>query len=376
MSALMHVRPLDRPGDADAVLDLAWRACRPHPQWVPYYLRAERRRLLRGEYRYFGNRGVRWQGLGLVDGGGRLVAAATSYVDPPLQRHLDRAVGFVGQYEALPGVDPTALLRAAHEWLAGEGAREVWAPVNCPLQIEGGGALTEGGERTAPFFSRWTPPRYAEVWEPAGYRPVRRFHNYVVDLTAPDLPDRMADHLRRAEAGGIRVRFVERKNFDAELRTLAELYNAAFDRHWGHGPVDVDDFVELASGLRDVAEPRMAAFAECDGQVAGFRIGFPQYEPVFRLLDGNLSWHKYPRLPLAMRRVREGISLIVGVRPEARGRGIAPALSAAVYREMLRRRYPRVIHSAIFDDNESSLRQVAKVGGVRDQGWTIFARDL
>jgi len=372
----MRIRVLDQPGDADAVLDLTWRACRPHPQWVPYYLRADRRRLLRGEYRYFSERGVRWRGLGLAGADGRLAAAATAYVDPPLQDHLGLAVGFVGQYEALPGIDPAPLIQAAHEWLAGEGATEVWAPVNCPFQIEAGGALTEGGERAAPFFSHWTPPHYAEVWEPSGYRPIQRYHNYAVDLTAPDLPDRIAGHRRRAESNGVRLRFLEKSRFDRDLRTLAGLYNATFGHHWGHGPIDVEQFVELTSSLRDIAEPKMAAFAECDGEVVGFRVGFPQYEPVFRMLDGDLAWHKYPRLPLAMRRVREGISLIVGVREDARGLGIAPALSAAIYEEMLRRRYPRVIHTAIFDDNANSRRQVGKVGGVRDQGWTIFGRDL
>ena len=91
------------------------------------------------------------------------------------------------------------------------------------------------------------------------------------------------------------------------------MYNATFDNLWGYGPI--------------AAELWMAAFAECDGEMVGFRVGFPQYEPVFRMLDGELTWHKYPRLPFAMRRVREGISLIVGVRAEARGRGIAPSLS-------------------------------------------------
>jgi GNAT superfamily N-acetyltransferase len=372
----MQVRSLDPHEAADAVVDLAWRVCREHPQWVPYYLRADRRRLLRGEYRYFTGRGVRWQSLGLMDDQGRLVATATGYVDPPLQAHLGCAVGFLGQYEALPGVDPSSLLRAVHEWLAGEGAREVWAPVNCPLQIEGGGVLTEGGERTAPFFSHWTPPHYAGVWEPAGYRAIQRYHNYVVDLAGPDVPDRLADLRRRAETNGIRIRHADRRSFDRELRTLAGLYNLTFDHHWGHGPMDAESFVELTSSLRDIAQPGMMAYAERDGEIVGFRIGFPQYEPVFRLLDGELRWHKYPRLPFAMRRVREGISLIVGVRPEARGLGIAPALSAAIYGEMVRRGYPRVIHTAIYDDNVNSQRQVGKVGGVRDQGWTIFGRDL
>lgn len=372
----MELRLLDRPGDPDAVIDLAWRVCRPHPQWVPYYLRSDRRRLLRGQYAFFRNRGVRSRGFGLVGGDGRLAVAATAYIDPPLQSHLGRAVGFLGQYEALPGVDPSPLMRAAHEWLAGEHVTEVWAPVNCPSQTELGGVLTEGAERTPPFFSHWTPPHYAEVWERAGYRPIQRFHNYVVDLSAPDLRDRLADSRQRAEAAGVRIRFANKRTFDTDLRTFAELYNATFHAHRGHGPMAVDEFVELTSTLRDIVEPRMAAFAECDGQVVGFRVGFPQYEPVFRMLDGHLAWHKYPRLPFAVRRVREGISLIVGVRPEARGQGIAPALSAAVYEEMLRRRYARVFHTAIFDTNVESQRQVAKLAGVRDQGWTIFGRDL
>jgi GNAT superfamily N-acetyltransferase len=169
---------------------------------------------------------------------------------------------------------------------------------------------------------------------------------------------------------------MEKQSFERDLRTVAELYNATFDHHWGHGPIDVEDFVELTSALQDVAEPRMAVFAEVGGETVGFRIGFPQFEPVFRLLNGEMRWHKYPRLPLAMRRIREGISLIVGVREDARGLGIAPALSACIYDEMLRRRYTRVIHTAIFDDNTNSQRQVGKIGGVQDQGWTIFGREL
>ena len=31
---------------------------------------------------------------------------------------------------------------------------------------------------------------------------------------------------------------------------------------------------------------------------------------------------------------------------------------------------------AVFDDNTNSQRQVAKVGGIRGQGWTIFGRSL
>ncbi|HKF16385.1 MAG TPA: hypothetical protein VKF14_04195 [Candidatus Dormibacteraeota bacterium] len=100
----MELRPLDRPEDVNAILDLAWRVCGRYPQWVPYYLRSDRRRLLRGEYSYFINRKVRRHTLGLFQDG-RLVATGTAYVDPPLQEHLGRAVGFLGQFETEPAVD-------------------------------------------------------------------------------------------------------------------------------------------------------------------------------------------------------------------------------------------------------------------------------
>src|SRR5438105_1583674 len=370
-----NVRPLDRPGDPDAVLALAWEVGRRHPQWVPYYLRDERRRLLRRECRYFGDRKVRARGFGAFEGR-RLLATATAYVDPPLQAHLGRQVGLLGQFECLEDADAAPVIEAAHGWLAAEGVREVWAPTNCPFQLEGGGVLTEGGERTAPFSSVWTPPHYAEPWDRAGYHPVQRFHNYVVDLGAADLAERMAEHRRRAEAQGVTFRRVDRRRFDRDHRLIAELYNATFARHWGHGPVDVDHFVELTAALREIVQPGLVVFAERDGETLGVRVAFPQLEPVFRMLDGDLSWWKYPRVPVAMREVTEGMSLLVGVRPEARGLGIAPALSACVYEEMRRRRYRTVVHTSVFDDNVNSQRQVAKMGGVRDQGWTIYARTL
>jgi GNAT superfamily N-acetyltransferase len=371
----LHVRRLDRPEDPDRVIRLAWEVGRPHPQWVPYYLRDERRRLLRREYRYFTDRKVRAEGFGAFEGE-RLMAAATAYVDPPLGAHLERQLGLLGQFECLGGVDATPVLDAAHEWLAAEGAREVWAPANCPFQIEGGGVLTEGGERSAPFLSVWTPAHYAEPWGPAGYRPIQSYHNYVVDLTAAELPGRMAEHRRRAEAQGVTFRPADRRRFDRDHRLIAELYNATFNRHWGHAPMEVEHFVELTASLREIVRPGLVVFAERGGETLGVRVAFPQLEPVFRVLDGDMSWWKYPRLPFALRRVAGGISLLVGVRPEARGLGIAPALSACVYEEMRRRRYRTVVHTAVFDDNVNSQRQVGKMGGVPDQGWTIFGRTL
>jgi GNAT superfamily N-acetyltransferase len=342
---------------------------------VPYYLRAERRRLLRREYRYFTERQVRARGFGAFEGD-RLVAAATAYVDPPLQAHLDREVGLIGQFECLPGVDVAPVLEAAHQWLSAEGAREVWAPANCPFQVEGGGVLTDGAGRSAPFLSVWTPPHYAGPWDRAGYRPIQTFHNYVVDLATAGLPERMAEHRRRVEAQGVTFRPADRRRFDRDHRLIAELYNATFDRHWGHGPMEVEHFVELTASLRDIVQPGLVVFAERGGETLGVRVAFPQLEPVFRVLDGDMSWWKYPRLPFALRRVTDGISLLVGVRPEVRGLGIAPALSASVYEEMRRRGYRTVVHTAVFADNVNSQRQVGKVGGVRDQGWTIFGRTL
>ena len=371
----MKTELLDRPETADEILALAWRVGRAHQQWVPYYLRPDRRRVLLREYAYFSGRGVEARTFGLRDGA-TLVATATAYVDPPLQSHLGRRVGLLGQFESLPGVDLAPMLADAHEWLAARGVGEVWAPANCPFQIEGGGTLTEGGERSCPFLSHWTPPYYREAWERAGYRPIQGYHNYVVDLAAPGLEERLAAHRRHAESHRVTFRPAERARFDREIRLIAELYNATFDRHWGHGPIAVEEFAQMTESLRDVAEPSMIVFAERDGRTVGVRVAFPQLEPVFRVLDGELRWWKYPRLPFALRRVRDGISLLVGVLPEARGLGIAPALSACVYDAMRRRGYRTVTHTAIFDDNVNSQRQVGKVGGVRGQGWSIYGRSL
>ena len=47
-----------------------------------------------------------------------------------------------------------------------------------------------------------------------------------------------------------------------------------------------------------------------------------------------------------------------------------------VYEQMRRKGFRTVVHTAVFDDNTNSQRQVAKVGGVRGQGWTIYGRSL
>jgi len=62
-----------------------------------------------------------------------------------------------------------------------------------------------------------------------------------------------------------------------------------FTNHWGYASASYSE-VRTRFGVKElkwIINPRLFLFAEIDNQIAGFRLAMPNYNQVFKKLNGN-----------------------------------------------------------------------------------------
>ena len=95
---------------------------------------------------------------------------------------------------------------------------------------------------------------------------------------------------------GITVRNMRKKDMEAEIGRFLEVYNAAWERNWGFVPLTDDEVRHYAKDLKQILDENWAFIAEKDGEPVGAALTLPDYNQVFKRLNGRLlpfGWAKF-----------------------------------------------------------------------------------
>jgi molybdopterin-guanine dinucleotide biosynthesis protein A len=185
-----------------------------------------------------------------------------------------------------------ALFEAAEQWLRAKGKRRVQGPFNLSINEETG--LLIDGFDTPPIVFMPHDPRYAaEQVEGQGYGKAKDVIAYLYDMR--ELPASAKRLIQRHKPGGMRVRHLDFTRYDAEFRTIRELFNDAWSENWGFIPFTQAEFDHLAKGLKPFLDAKAGAIVEVDGQPVGFGILLPNINEAIRDFNGRLlpfNWLK------------------------------------------------------------------------------------
>lgn len=377
MSSPVRVEPVRSRADARAFLHLPYRLHRSDPHWVPPLRAVER-----GRWSLRRNASLarlRTERL-LARRGGRVVGRVAAIVDPLFTERWAAGGGFFGFFECEddPGV-AGALLSAAEERLRAWGCGLVLGPVNHTTHEEVG-LLVEGFGRRPSFLSPYNPPAYPRLVEAAGYRTEREYRAWEWTPAAP--PSRAARRLaRRWERGDseVRIRSLDPRRFDAEMRLLHRLYNSCFRDLWGFVETSWEEFRERAEAFRPFYRPETILLAEeagREGEAIGFAVVLPDVNEALAGLGGRLLPWGWLRLLRGIRRIRSGRFILMGVLEEQRGRGVAPLLALAMREAVTAAGLERVEVSLVQADNASMVRVVEALGCEPARTFRLYSKEL
>jgi GNAT superfamily N-acetyltransferase len=375
MTAGIEVRPVDGRADLERFLRLPWHIYAKDPLWVPPLLSDVRKALDPARHPFHQQADVRtflaWRNGRPV---GRVAAVQNRAYN---EFHQDR-LGFVGLFEAVddqPVAD--ALFAAAETWLRGRGLTSVLGPVNLSTNEEicSPGLLIHGRHRSPVIMMAHSPPYYPQLFENAGYTGAKDLLAYWLEgHEAPQRLKRAYDRLQRD--GSVRIRSFDMRRFDADVATIQDIYNSAWERNWGFVPLSPAEIANVARQLKPLVNPHLCTITEVDGEPVGFALGLPDYNMALRHANGRLFplgifkllWHK--------RRIDSARIITLGLKPGFRNRGFDAAMITHIYLEGNKSGIWRGECSWILEDNWDMRRGMERIGAVADKTYRLYEKRL
>lgn len=271
---------------------------------------------------------------------GELVGRASATIDREHLRVWNDDTGFFGFLDTIDDEEVAkALLTKAESWLRDKGMKFAMGPMSLYANDEIG-TLIEGFEHPPSLMMAHSRSYQAKLIEAAGYAKEKdlwcwRYHK--------DTP--FNERTRKAWEGikampEVRLRSVDMKNFEREIRTIVDIYNDAWAGKSFFVPTTQAEVDKMAEEMKLVIDPDIAFMAEINGKVVGMCIMVPNLNEVIADLGGKLLPFGWAKL-LWRAKIKHPVStrlILLGIRGEAR-KNIKKygGLASAMYMEVAKR---------------------------------------
>lgn len=357
-------------------IEVPWNLYGDDPNWVPP-LKFERKEALSENAPFFAH--ADWQAWVAYENN-KPVGRITAQIDHLYEPRHGEPVGFFGFLDAPDNQEMfDALLACAKDWLRARDRTRMVGPFNLGVNQEVG-LLVEGFD-TPPYFMMGHNGRYhgARI-EAAGLSGVQDMLAYLMD---PDYTEpRVATMLKKRYLGGVKVRTIDKKNLDAELETMRDIFNDAWAKNWSFVPFTEEEFNAVGKELLMITPQDFLMIAEIDERPVAFIVLLPNVNALIHDLNGKLfpfGWAK-ALWRLKARPLTSGRVPLMGVRTEFHhtklGPGLAYALIEAMRGPALEKGMTEVELSWILESNEGMCGIIESIGGYVSKRYRMYSTDL
>ncbi|MEQ1816058.1 MAG: N-acetyltransferase [Nitrosomonas sp.] len=370
------VRPVMSYRDMSKFIDVPWHIYANDPLWVPP-LRLERRFHF-SRFNPFFKHGE-WQAW-VAYQNGQPVGRISAQID---SLHRERYGADSGHFGLLECIDDSevfaALILNAEAWLASRQTRHVSGPFNLSINQECG-ILVDGFDTPPVIMMPHSPRWYGRLLEEQGYLPAKDLLAYKVRVDF-EIPRVMQVMINRFSPK-IKLRTLQRNNFDEEMETLRDIFNDAWSDNWGFIPFTREEFAELGTSLRLLLPDEFIQIAEVDGKAAAFMVGLPNLNEVLIELNGNLfpfGWLKMIK-KIRNQEIRTGRIPLMGVRKQFHNTPLGLALACLVIdaprQAGIARGIEEVEMSWILEDNLAMRSILDSIGSEQYKRYRIYGKTL
>src|SRR4051795_1856362 len=372
----VEIRPVGSKKELNTFIKLPFRLYRGAENWVPPLIYDRKQFLDRSKNPFF-EHGEAEYFLAWRDG--RAVGRITAQVDRNLHAFQDNRWGQFGFFDAEDDQTvATALIDAAQAWVTGRGCDRLVGPFDFTTNDECG-VLVEGFDRDPVILMNWTHRYYPRLLEGAGLTKAMDTLMWSLDVVNRDrVHPAIWDMAEKVQTEhGITCRTMRKGDLEAEVGRFLEVYNEAWERNWGFVPLTESEVRHYARQLRPILDENWAMVAEtADGRVAGAALSLPDYNQVFKRMNGPrlpFGWAKF----LVHRRHIDRVRVFaLGVKKEFQHTGVAARLYQMHF-DAAERTPQRIGETGwILETNAPMNRAMEGMGGKIVCRYRIFEREI
>jgi len=306
-----------------------------------------------------------------------LVGRIAAIIDHRYNKYHNSEVGFFGFFECENNPNTADLLfKVAEGWLQEKSIKKVKGPAN-PSMMDEIGILIDGFDKYPAILMPYHKPYYDKLIKANGYEKE-------VDLLAYHVTQKNVDHDRTNRAmdivkkriPGISIREINLKKIHREIKIIRKIFNSAWKNNWGFIPLSTEEFEVLADDLKTIVDTHFAHIAEIDDKPVGFSVALPDYNQIFRNMNGRLLPFGIFKLLWNRGKISRVRTALMGVVPEYRGRGI----DALLHREAINNGLEFGIDSSevgwILENNTNMIRVAERLGGTLEKRYRMYTKKL
>lgn len=312
------------------------------------------------------------------DDGGRPLARVAACVDRYHNEAHGERTGFFGFFECPDDAELSRrLLDAAAGWLRERGMDTMRGPCSFTTNHDRLG-LFLGGDSGPPVVGMpYNPSYYAALFEAHGLRKCRDLWAWQIraaDLRIPEKIQRIVDGLMGSDS--FRVRPFDMRRFEDEARTVRDLYNQCWSKNWGFIPMDEEEFTHAARDMKKMVAADFLLVAEADGKPIGFCLTVPDFNRALRPLQGRLLPWGWLKFMWGKRRIDYARTLLLGVLPTWRHRGVDVVMVYKTFQAGFARGYSSGECSWVLEDNQAMNRILGGLGARVYRTYRIYDEAL
>ncbi|MEX1121103.1 MAG: GNAT family N-acetyltransferase [Balneolales bacterium] len=309
----------------------------------------------------------------LAKQGGEIIGRIAAIDNKAYNSYNSSNVGFFGFFECVNNQFAADLLfKIARDWLNERGLTSMRGPTN-PGMLDEIGILVEGFDTKPAIMMPYSKPWYDDLLKGAGFEKAMDLFAYGIDKKSVKLDrlDRAQDIVMK-RIPGLKIRPVNTRQFNSEVKIIHEIFNKAWANNWGFYETSVEEFAALGKEIKMILDVDLAHVAEVDGKPVGFSVALPDINQALQHLDGSLFPTGILKLLFYKRKINAIRTALMGVIPEYQGRGIDALLHRQAIENGLKKGYVSSELSWLLETNTHIIRVAERLGGKRLKTYRIY----
>jgi GNAT superfamily N-acetyltransferase len=363
MMSSIEILPAETNSQRNRFVTFPWQIYKNDPLWIPP-LKKDRLKFIDPARGVFFKRGIAEFFMAYKDGkpAGTICCADDREVNAS-SGMMDCMIGF---FECIQDEQVAqALFEHASKWALSHGLETLYGPLNLDYE-DSYGVLIEGRDRPPVLLCGHTPAYYQAFFEGYGFTPARgdNLAFEVTQVTSSEVINRLsrlAERLRKHN--WIHIRSADMLHWDDEVDRIYVLLNKALahlpDFHlWPRESLQAS-----LEQFRQIIDPELVLFADCDGQTVGWFPGIPNVNEALIHANGLRYPWDYLRLFPYLRRQPKCLAIkSVLVLPEYWDTGVAVMLFDEMARRAFTKGYTWLDMSLTSEDNPYTPTLAARAG--------------
>jgi len=308
----------------------------------------------------------------------KIVGRIAAFIDKKYCESKKNKVGFFGFFESINNHEISSkLFEIAEKWINSFKIKKIIGPIDGRVDI-GNGFVYDGFNKPPFFPGKYSASYYIDLVERYNMKKSRDFYSYYIDLKKP-IPEELRKAANKCEnETNVKIRCFNKKQVGKEIEWWSDFMIKTFTDHWGYVPVKTEEIKERygIKNIRWFVDKKLFLIAEKEGKSIGFSWTFPNYNQLFKNMNGKFNPLSYLKFYIDIKNINQANMNIIGIEKEFQKQGVASLLNFTTITELKKRGYNGAEIGVADETNIASQKIIKKTGASPYKIYRIYEKNI